>query len=159
MIGWLTNKIAIKMLFYPRNKIFGIQGLIPKRRNDISRKISNIIKDELISSDDIFKNINKEEIFKIIKESLLVKLDGIPLNHFVVDFLCKEIMLEFNKLEMNCEEVIDVYSIVENKINSFDIVKLENMVQTVAKNELKSIEIFGAIIGFLIGLLQLLFIY
>ena len=38
-IGWITNWVAIKMLFRPHNEInlglFKIQGLIPKRRAEI----------------------------------------------------------------------------------------------------------------------------
>lgn len=40
LIGWLTNFIAIKLLFVPKKKTFGIQGLIPRRKEKISEKIA-----------------------------------------------------------------------------------------------------------------------
>ena len=44
MIGWITNYIAIKMLFRPYKEMnflfFKIQGLIPKRRSEIAEKYS-----------------------------------------------------------------------------------------------------------------------
>lgn len=42
IIGYFTNWIAIKMLFHPRRKIFGIQGVLPKRKNILARKIGEI---------------------------------------------------------------------------------------------------------------------
>ncbi|MBS3099867.1 DUF445 family protein [Candidatus Pacearchaeota archaeon] len=40
LIGWITNYIAIKLLFFPRKKTFGIQGLIPKRKEKIAERIA-----------------------------------------------------------------------------------------------------------------------
>jgi uncharacterized membrane protein YheB (UPF0754 family) len=40
IIGYFTNYLAIKMLFYPRKKILGFRGVLPSRRLVLSRKIS-----------------------------------------------------------------------------------------------------------------------
>lgn len=48
--------------------------------------------------------------------------------------------------------------LVEDKINSFDLVHLEQLVLKVARNELRYIELFGAVIGFVIGLVQILLV-
>ena len=42
IIGLITNWIAVKMLFHPRKKIFGIQGVISKRKKDIAKKIGDV---------------------------------------------------------------------------------------------------------------------
>ena len=42
IIGLITNWIAVKMLFHPRKKIFGIQGVIPKRKKDIAKRIGDV---------------------------------------------------------------------------------------------------------------------
>ncbi len=42
IIGYFTNWIAIKMLFHPRRKIFGIQGVLPKRKGILAKKIGEI---------------------------------------------------------------------------------------------------------------------
>lgn len=47
-------------------------------------------------------------------------------------------------------------SLVETKLSSFDLLHLEQLVLKVAKNELRYIEIFGAVIGLVIGLVQVL---
>lgn len=42
IIGYLTNWIAIIMLFHPRQRIIGFQGIIPRRKPVLARKISEI---------------------------------------------------------------------------------------------------------------------
>ena len=40
VVGFLTNWIAILSLFRPRKKILGFQGLIPRYKKEIGKKIS-----------------------------------------------------------------------------------------------------------------------
>ncbi|MFH1358869.1 MAG: DUF445 family protein, partial [archaeon] len=42
LIGYFTNWIAIKMLFHPKKKIFGIQGILPKRKKILAKKIAEV---------------------------------------------------------------------------------------------------------------------
>ena len=56
-IGYFTNYIAIKMLFHPKKSIFGFQGVIPKRKKIIARKIGEV-SEELLP-------IDKKKIEKI----------------------------------------------------------------------------------------------
>ena len=66
MIGWITNFIAIKMLFRPYKEInlifFKIQGLLPKRRNEIGNSIAEVVNNELVSVKDIISKISPEDI-------------------------------------------------------------------------------------------------
>ena len=66
LIGWLTNFLAIKMLFRPRQPkfIFGflLQGVIPRRQRDIALKIGEVVEEELLNSEDIFNAIDTEEL-------------------------------------------------------------------------------------------------
>jgi uncharacterized membrane protein YheB (UPF0754 family) len=48
----------------------------------------------------------------------------------------------------------DVGGVVREKINNYPVEKLEALVMSVAKEHLRTIELFGALFGFLIGLLQ-----
>jgi uncharacterized membrane protein YheB (UPF0754 family) len=43
LIGYLTNKLALYMLFHPRKEIFGFQGIIPKRKEKLANSISENI--------------------------------------------------------------------------------------------------------------------
>jgi len=57
IIGLITNWIAVKMLFHPRKKIFGIQGVIPKRKKVIAERIGEASPIILPQSFDKIKNI------------------------------------------------------------------------------------------------------
>src|SRR5699024_10722903 len=56
IIGGFTNFVAIKMLFHPyhEKKIFGYKlpftpGLIPKRRNELSKKVGQMVTNQLLT--------------------------------------------------------------------------------------------------------------
>ena len=58
IIGWLTNILAIKLMFRPINPMkipilnIEILGLIPKRKNEIAENIGEVVATELLSIDD-----------------------------------------------------------------------------------------------------------
>lgn len=61
IIGGFTNFVAIKMLFHPyhEKKIFGYKlpftpGLIPKRRNELSEKVGQMVTNHLLTPE-VFK--------------------------------------------------------------------------------------------------------
>ena len=84
MIGWITNYIAIKMLFRPYKEMnflfFKIQGLIPKRRSEIAISIADTVQKELISLKDITSSLNADELEKkmgtVIDKILEEKLES-----------------------------------------------------------------------------------
>ncbi len=64
----------------------------------------------------------------------------------------------YNTIIIKSKEKIDIQKIVEEKINLLDLNKLESIIISVAKKELKHIEILGFILGGLIGIIQSLII-
>ena len=83
-IGWVTNYIAIKLLFRPYNEInilgFKLQGVIPKRRKELAENIGKTINAELISIKDITNTIDSMEleieIDKIVGDIVEKKIKG-----------------------------------------------------------------------------------
>ena len=56
------------------------------------------------------------------------------------------------------EGKLDFKEIVRKKIEEFDLSKLEQIIYKIASKELRSIEIFGGILGFCVGLVQVVII-
>lgn len=54
---------------------------------------------------------------------------------------------------------VQVSALVEEKINAFDLDELEKMITGISSTELRFIEILGGVLGFIIGLVQLAFLY
>ena len=181
-IGWITNWVAIKMLFRPHKEInfglFKIQGLIPKRRAEIGSGIANIIQNELISVKDVISNIDREEfskrldssIDKVLEKNLKAKVkEKFPvLQMFFTDRMAKDVSNTIKDIIMeNQEKIFEIFSnyaeeninfevIISDKISNFSLDKLEEILTLLAKKELKHIEVIGAILGGLIGVAQYL---
>ena len=181
-IGWITNWVAIKMLFRPHKEInfglFKIQGLIPKRRAEIGSGIANIIQNELISVKDVISNIDREEfskrldssIDKVLEKNLKAKVkEKFPvLQMFFTDRMAKDVSNTIKDIIMeNQEKIFEIFSnyaeeninfevIISDKISNFSLNKLEEIITLLAKKELKHIEVIGAILGGLIGVAQYL---
>ena len=179
-IGWITNWVAIKMLFRPHNEInlglFKIQGLIPKRRAEIGTGIADVIQNELISIKDVIANIDREEFSKrlndliddILEKNLKTKVkEKFPvMQMFFSDKMAKDVSNTIKGIVMEnqekifeifsnyAEENIDFSTIIKDKISNFSLDKLEEIINGLAKKELKHIEVIGAILGAFIGLVQ-----
>jgi uncharacterized membrane protein YheB (UPF0754 family) len=177
IIGYVTNAIAVKMIFRPLKpkKILGLtlQGLIPKRRLEISKVIGEVVDNELVSIESIIDKIieegYKEQIIEEIKikvmnaieknmPSLVQVMFGGVISDFVEDMIDKE--ADHMVTEMlqgfidNGTARIEVSKMVEEKINSFELEKMEEIILKIAKKELKYIELLGGVIGFAIGIVQ-----
>ncbi|MBS5789183.1 DUF445 family protein [Fusobacterium sp.] len=180
MIGWITNYIAIKMLFRPYKEMnflfFKIQGLIPKRRSEIAVSIADTVQKELISLKDITNSLNADELEEkmgaVIDKILEEKLESEITKKFpmLAMFLSDEIInkiksmiktsiLENKETIINMftsylEEKIDFKKIIIENVEAFSLEKLEEITYSLAKKELKHIEVIGAILGGIIGIFQ-----
>jgi len=179
-IGWITNWVAIKMLFRPHNEInlglFKIQGLIPKRRAEIGTGIADVIQNELISIKDVIANIDREEFSKrlndliddVLEKNLKTKVkEKFPvMQMFFSDKMAKDVSNTIKGIIMeNQEKIFEIFSnyaeeninfstIITDKISNFSLEKLEEIINGLAKKELKHIEVIGAVLGAFIGLVQ-----
>ncbi|WP_324279352.1 DUF445 domain-containing protein [Fusobacterium polymorphum] len=181
-IGWITNWVAIKMLFRPHKEInfglFKIQGLIPKRKAEIGTGIASIIQNELISVKDVISNIDREEFSKrlnsliddVLDKNLKKKVkEKFPLlQMFFTDKVAKDVGNTIKDIVMeNQEKIFEIFSnyaeenidfevIISDRISNFSLDKLEEIITLLANKELKHIEVIGAILGMLIGAVQYL---
>lgn len=77
LVGFGTNWIAIKMLFHPRVRVLGTQGVIPARRADLARAVAATIEEHLISADRMHKLLVETGAVSRTLESLSDKLPGL----------------------------------------------------------------------------------
>ncbi len=54
---------------------------------------------------------------------------------------------------------LNIRQIVTEKVNSLDILKLEGLLLSIMEEQFKYINLFGALLGFLIGCLNIIFLY
>ncbi len=178
-IGWITNVIAIRLLFRPYKPVnilgFKIQGLLPKRQKEIAAAVGEVVESELVSIDSIKRVIEENKVdrrilrkvFYLIKERVDDKLPVIlpsSLKKMIRDYIMTQAKREIreilpdiaNGMVRELKEQVSFKGMVENRVNEFDFKKLEEIVLKVSKKELRFVEIAGGILGFIIGLLQVL---
>lgn len=184
LIGWVTNFIAVKMLFHPKTEVnlglFKLHGIFPKRQKQLAEKLGAIVSKELFSFSDIKGELLKPENIAEVNTVLESKIDvflneklakSMPMiamfiNDGVKQKIKDTLMAEFGNslpevLENYSEKLeksIDVEKIVYDKVIAFSTDKLEDILFSIMKKEFKFIELLGGVLGFIIGLIQVILI-
>ena len=181
-IGWVTNWVAIKMLFHPREpkKILGItfHGIFPKRQQQFAEKLGKLVSAEFLSFDDIEEKISNPDNLKKIMPMIENHIDDFLRNRLTTEMpvismfigdktitklkesFMKEIELLFPKVmkqyAVNLKDQLDLEQIVIKKVAGFSSDKLEEVLYQIMSKEFRFVEIIGAVIGFIIGLIQVI---
>jgi len=179
-IGWFTNWIAIKMLFHPKEPkrilYYTIQGRFPKRQQQFAEKLGKLVSAELVSFSDIETKLTHPDNLKKlmplvdnkVDEFLRVKLsDAFPIiSMFIGETTIQQLKSVFmNELEeilpelirkyvRNLESQLDLEKIVIEKVSRFSSDKIESLLNQIMSTEFRFIEIIGGVLGFIIGLIQ-----
>jgi uncharacterized membrane protein YheB (UPF0754 family) len=179
LIGYITNYIAVRMLFRPHkpSRFLGVtfHGLVPRRQREIARSLGSMIERDLFSHEDIHAALSGTEtaeeaaaflseqvdIFaqKVSSQNPMVGmfLQG-PLVDQIKQMLSSQMVERFpqfmERIVARVEHRLDVSEIVARKIEGFDLSKLESLIYEVSSRELKTIEILGGVLGFIVGLAQ-----
>jgi len=177
IIGYVTNKVAIKMLFRPINPIkigpFILQGVFPKRKDKMAESLADTIEKELLNKDQIINQMlegfDLDEMKQDIKGVLVKKIaEAIPpmakmfLGNNIEDIIASFIEKEGDKLFEDILEKIkgkamdglDIRGLVKKRIDELDFVAFEKILFGLMNKELRHIEIIGLFLGMMIGAIQ-----
>jgi uncharacterized membrane protein YheB (UPF0754 family) len=180
-IGWVTNWVAIKMLFHPREpkKFLGItiQGIFPKRQIQFAEKLGKLVSAEFLSFNDIEEKISSPDNLKKIMPMIDNHVDDFLRNRLSIEMpvismfigdktieklkgaFMKEIELLFPQVMKqfagNLKTELDLEHIVTEKVTNFSSDKLEEVLYQIMAKEFRFVELIGAVIGFIIGVLQI----
>jgi len=184
LIGWITNYLAIKMLFHPHQpkKLLGMtfQGVFPKRQAQIAEKLGDLVANELFSMKDVAQKIEDlstqpeamEEVGQRIEKTIRGKLiSAFPmLSMFLSDEMIEKVTNLFKGeledflrvsaqgLAVKMEESVDIQALVREKVQAFSSNKIEELLLGFMKQEFRFIEKIGAVLGFFIGCIQVLLV-
>ncbi|HEV8273607.1 MAG TPA: DUF445 family protein [Chitinophagaceae bacterium] len=184
-IGWFTNWIAIKMLFHPKDpkRILGItfHGIFPKRQKIFAEKLGKMISVEFLSFEDIEQKITHPENLQKLMPMVEAHVDNFLRNKlsdempflslFIGDKTIKSLKKIFmQELEIlfpqimksyvgHLQEELDLEKIVTEKVSAFSSDKLEDILYQIMSKEFRFVEILGGVIGFIIGIVQVLITY
>lgn len=182
MIGWLTNWLAIQMLFHPRKPVrifrWRWQGLVPRRQPEIAEKVGDIVEKEILQKHVLRQELDKLPIDewlnafsrRLVQDRLAPKIRQMPIigsfvNQKVMDWvedtarrsLAEETPALMEKMVDELETRIAIRHIVTKRVAEFNLDTLERIVRDLARREFRRIELLGAALGFMIGVVQAAF--
>lgn len=181
-IGWVTNYLAVKMLFHPRRevKVAGLRlhGVFPKRQKELAERLGEIVSEELFSIEEVTGKLGQMAASDDVSQLVADRIEQTIRNKLVKSFPMLSMFLSDDMVEKvtglflsdlkgmlgdvageigaKLEEEIDVKATVREKVAAFSTDKLEEMLFAIMKKEFRFIEVVGAVLGFLIGSVQVL---
>ena len=175
-IGYVTNWLAVKMIFRPIRPVsvlgIKVQGLIGRRHRELAQSIGRAVGGHLLSHKDIVKSFNQIDLESLLTEVLdkglqpkVSQLRALPL---IGGFLTPERVADLraalvsgilehkelirDRIEGAVEQALDVQTLVAEKVAEFPVERVEKMILEVSSRELRAIELLGGVLGGLIGL-------
>lgn len=132
VIGYITNWLAIKMLFRPREAkyIFGMKlpftpGLIPKEKSRIANKVGETVGTHLLNSDSLSKALKDDKIKAKFNEVAKEKINQVINSNSTLEDSLKDTLGE------------NYYALKENMINNIAKTILESIKEEEFKNKVK----------------------
>ena len=176
LIGYVTNFIAVRMIFRPRKPVslgfMRVQGLLPRRKAAFAKSIGAAVETHLFSQEDIARMLKDPEVQKTIEQGVDKRLQGLidsisekfPMARMflqgqLIDQVRAQILTMAESMMVDVgthiEDSVNLEVMIQEKIEDFDLDRLEQIVLEVASKELRFIEFAGAILGALVGTAQM----
>lgn len=181
-IGWLTNIVALKMMFYPMKFVglwapyVGWQGIVPRKATGLALKVVNILSEKLIKIEDFFDKIPADKLAESYKPLLKENIPGML--HRVLEAVPAEqkariaenepqiVARAIAESEQRLVEITGHLKEDASKVFSFKNMVLRNLTgdrthllvdlfQEIGKKEFKFIGASGWYFGILFGLAQM----
>lgn len=182
VVGWLTNVVAVKMMFKPIEFVgippfLGWQGIVPANAVKIARASNKIITTQLLSLDQLFENFSPEmfaeKLGAVVDDITDQVIDEIANKHAkamwdnagqvmqtkIREQIRAEIIQVAIKIARDLgEDVADILDIEKTVLEAVDREKslMGDLFLGVGGNEFKFIERSGLYFGFLFGLFQMI---
>jgi uncharacterized membrane protein YheB (UPF0754 family) len=180
-VGWFTDWLALKMIFFPRQqrRFFGLitwQGIFQKRRTEVARDYAKVVATEVLSTKRILTAIlhgpRSDRLFALIQRDVEQAIDAQfsvakPLVTLTVGTrrfqqiklvaVAKAIerlpeTLQF--LEDYVTEALDVRNTIVDRMQKLTPLEFEMLLRPAFRQEEWKLIAVGAMIGFLVGEIQ-----
>lgn len=183
-VGWVTNWLALKMTFYPIHFIgippyLGWQGIIPRKAHKMASKSVDVITERLLNIKEVFLKVDPKKaetvflpaIDSSIRYTIKEFSDSLDpkLWEIIPDLVKEEIYHKvkresgitirkvIRKLQADIDSLFDVKALVLKKLSGSNVSLVVELFQEVGAPEFRFIERSGFYFGFLLGLVQMVF--
>lgn len=174
--GFFTNWMAVQLLLKPVKPVnilgFRLQGLLPRRQEELAERISSAIAERFLTREDILNFLRQVDPVAAMRTLLVEKwdeklgeiLDSIPMAKMFISAerlqgirdkiagaLAEEAGAFTERLVDSLEGKIDLKETLRRNIMAFDVTELNDIIEQIGYREFREIAWVGAAIGFLIG--------
>jgi uncharacterized membrane protein YheB (UPF0754 family) len=180
-IGWFTNLVAIKMMFYPTEFVgvrpfLGWQGIVPANARRLAKMSTRLILTKLLSLEELFAPFKGEafaqNLSPVVEEITQQVIDEVATKRAPMmwenagEFMQSQIRDKIREevrtvaiqivddFSANITEILDLEKVVVEAIEE-DKRLMSLMFLQVGKAEFKFIEVSGGYFGFLFGMIQM----
>lgn len=134
--------------------MFLTDDLINSIAEPIGRKVGDYIRE---NGHDKIHQVVVGEIASVESRKVGELIESIPLGEEKIRALVESIYVKFvGDKAGELAEQFHIAKVVEEKVNGMDVLEVENILMSIMKKELNAVINLGALIGFIIGLLNLL---
>ena len=185
MVGWLTNWIALKLIFQPIRPVrigpFVIQGLFFRRQAEVAQEYGKLIAGKILTArsiiDTILRGPAADEVCKIIqfhtKKSIdkttgltkpLVQVvigtrEYIEIKNTVCDQLIESLPRSMRSVETYAEETLNIKNLLTEKLGSLSSQDYMGILRPAFQQDEWKLIVAGGIIGLCVGIFQLFFMF
>lgn len=167
------------MLFRPHTerRFLGIrlQGLVPRRQMELARSIGETVERELVSHRDLEQVLQSAHVQQALKTSMEEQVDvflsknlgrlpilGPLISEGIASQVKEQLLFQLKTagpaliedLLDHTQRELNFQKLVQSRIEAFDLGKLEKIIYEISARELKTIELLGGVLGFIVGLAQ-----
>ena len=182
-IGWVTNWAAVKMIFWPRNYLgigkAGWQGIVYRQGHKFAVGVADMVTGNLITTRELVGRLDPDEIATLLApdlEAMNAELaegavdlvqpgawDRLP--EHVRQMVLAQLKAQtpaltraiFERLQARADELVDLHELVTRRLSGDqeNSERLARLTRRIAKHEFDFIVWSGAIIGVIVGLVQI----
>jgi uncharacterized membrane protein YheB (UPF0754 family) len=183
VVGYLTNLIAIKLVFSPREPTklgpITVQGLFHKRQNEVAEAFGSTVATRVLNADNIVKTVMESggaarmnEIIEQRVGSLIDKYESHPMAVLLIpgqdraalrSELLERIKKEWPKpggfFHTFAGESVDLHGELERRMKALDRESYEGVLRPAFQQDEWKLIAAGAVLGTVAGVLQLVYIF
>ncbi|PKV93581.1 uncharacterized protein DUF445 [Amycolatopsis echigonensis] len=182
LIGYVTKRVAIEMMFRPLNFVgirpfLGWQGVVPKHGGRMAAIATDLLTANLLDINEVFARVDPVIITRELEQPLLRAVDGIardvleqhhPRLWEVMPTLAQELLIKqvqasapqlvrdfLDEVRDHLDEVLDVRHMTVERLTR-DRALLVRLIRETSRPEMTFIARAGIVFGFVLGLIQAL---
>jgi uncharacterized membrane protein YheB (UPF0754 family) len=171
LIGWFTDWLAIKLVFFPRHRRrfgpFAIQGVFQRRRDEVAKQYAEIVAREVMTAPNILDAVlRSERLHALVRRAVRETIDeqagpvgavmGAEIKQAAADQAVRHLPHALRHAQDYATRALDIRDTIAARIRRLSRVEYEALLRPAFRQDEWKLIAVGAVIGAVIGELQVL---